>query len=266
MLSTPAHSIPGSSATLLSRRMYPAPPATLNWNLYNSAAGYVEGTSIWWGDVSSYKNFADWQTTSGEDANSLNADPLFVNLGDTPPDFDTLPSSPAVDAGSTSLSCSVGWCDPNGSSPDSIYGSTDFLGNPRTNGSKIDIGAYENTGAAIANSLTVNLTSGTYTLDPGQATTLTVTVSANPGGGGVPSGTVKFMLGSTLLATQTLLPTSATESAASLPLSASQLEQGANTLTAVYSGNSIAPCCPVSGPPVTVYGSSTSAPITVTLQ
>jgi hypothetical protein len=187
-----------------------------------------------------------------------------VNLGDTPPNFDTLPSSPAVGAGSTSLSCSVGWCDPNGSSPNSIYGTTDFLGNPRTKGSNIDIGAYENTGVGIDNSLTVNLTSGTYILMPGQSTTLTVTVSASPGGGGVPSGTVNFMLGSTLLATQTLLPTSATESAASLPLSASQLAPGANTLTAAYSGNAIAPCCPVSGPPVTVYGSSTSAPITIT--
>jgi hypothetical protein len=33
---------------------YPAPPATLNWNLYGSAAGYLEGTSILWSDVSSY--------------------------------------------------------------------------------------------------------------------------------------------------------------------------------------------------------------------
>ena len=242
---------------------YPAPPATLNWNLYNSTAGYVEGTSIWWGNVSSYTSFSNWQISSAEDANSVNADPLFVNLGATPPNFDTIPSSPAVGAGSTSLSCSVGWCDPNGSSPDSIYGSSDFLGNPRTNGSNIDIGAYENTGLAIANSLAVKLTSGTYTLRPGQATTLTVTVSASPGGGGVPSGTVDFMLGSTLLAKRTLLPTSATESAASLPLRASQLAPGAHTLTAVYSGNSIAPCCPVSGPPVTVYGGSTSAPIVV---
>ena len=243
---------------------YPPPPATLNWNLYNSAEGYVEGTSIWWGDVTTYRSFSNWQSASGEDASSLNADPLFVDLGDRPPNFDTNPSSPTVGAGSTSLSCSVGWCDPNGSSPNSIYGSTDFLGNPRTNGSNIDIGAYENTGAAIANSLTVNLTSGAYTLGPGQTTTLSVTVSASPGGGGVPSGTVNFMLGSTLLQKQTLLPTSATESAASLPLSASQLAPGPNTLTAVYSGNAIAPCCPVSGPPVTVYGSSTSAPITVT--
>jgi hypothetical protein len=112
----------------------------------------------------------------------------------------------------------------------------------------------------------VNLTSGNYTLGHRQATTLTVTVSANPGGGGVPSGTVNFMLGSTLLKKQTLLPTSATESAASLPLGASQLAPGANTLTAVYSGNSIAPCCPVSGPPVAVYGSASAPPITVTLR
>ncbi len=245
---------------------YPAPPATLNWNLYHSDAGYVEGTSIWWGNFSSYTSFANWQTASGEDANSLNADPLFVNLRAAPPNFDTIPSSPAIAAGSTSLPCSVGWCDPDGSSPDSIYGSTDFIGNPRTNGSSgdIDIGAYENTGAAKYNSLMVKLTAESRTLGPGEATTLTVKVSANPGGGGVPSGTVNFMLGLTLLKKQPLLPTSATESTASLPLSASELAPGVNTLTAAYSGNSIAPCCPVSGPPVTVYGSSTSAAITVT--
>src|SRR5271157_4704032 len=109
--------------------MYPAPPATLNWNLYNSAAGYVEGTSIWWGDKGSFTNFSNWQTSSGEDANSLNTDPLFVSLGATPPNFDTIPTSPTVGAGSTSLPCSVGWCDPDGSSPHSIYGSTDFIGN-----------------------------------------------------------------------------------------------------------------------------------------
>jgi Bacterial Ig-like domain (group 3)/Protein of unknown function (DUF1565) len=244
---------------------YPAPPGTLNWNLYNSAAGYVEGTSILWGNVSGFKNFANWQERSTEDANSVNADPLFVNLGDTPPNFETLPSSPVIGAGSTSLSCNVGWCDPNGSSPDSIYGSTDFMGNPRTNGSsnEIDIGAYQNTGVAKSNSLTVKLTAKKRTLKPGQATTLRVEVFAKPGGGGVPSGTVDFMIGLKLLKKRTLLPASATESFASLPLSAAQLVSGANTITAVYSGNSIAPCCPVSGPPVMVYGSSASVPITI---
>jgi len=225
---------------------YPAPPATLNWNLYYSAAGYVKGTSIVWAGVSSYKTFAAYQSASGEDAHSLNANPLFVNVGATPPDFDIAATSPAVNAGSTSLPCSVGWCNSG-----SIYGSTDFIGNPRTSGSNIDIGAYESTG--VANSLTVTLTSASYTLQTGQSTTLTATVAANPGDGGVPSGTVNFMLGSTLLETETVLPTGDATGQASMLLSASQLKMGANNITAVYSGNS-------------VYGSSTSAPITVTLQ
>jgi Bacterial Ig-like domain (group 3)/Protein of unknown function (DUF1565) len=243
---------------------YPGPPATLNWNLYNSAAGYVEGTSIWWGNATNFTSFANWQSSSGEDANSLNTDPLFVNLGATPPDFDTTPSSPTVNAGSTSLPCSVGWCDPNDGN--SIYGKTDYIGNPRTNMSNIDIGAYENAGTVVENSILANLTAGRYVLDPGQSTTLTVKVTAIPGAGGVPSGTVNIMLGSTLLSTQTLMPVSNVESSASLPLYASQLMSGANTLTAVYSGNSIAPCCPVSGPPVPVYPSATSQPITLTKQ
>jgi hypothetical protein len=45
-----------------------------------------------------------------------------------------------VNAGSTSLTCSVGFC---GTST-SIYGSTDYAGNPRVNsGGQINIGAYE---------------------------------------------------------------------------------------------------------------------------
>ncbi len=251
---------------------YTGAPATLNWNLYDSAAGYVEGTSILWADVGTFTSFADYQANSigGEDANSLNTDPLFVNFADTPPNVGTTPSSPAIGAGSTSLSCSIGWCDPNGSSPGSIYGSTDFFGNPRTNGSSIDIGAFQNGGAAVSNSMNVSLAAGSSSLQPGQGTTLSVTVSAIPGVGGVPSGTVNYMLGGNLLATQTLLPTSATTSAASMPISASQLSQGDNTLTAVYSGNSIAPCCNPSNPPggsqtpVPWYPGASSAPITIT--
>ncbi len=247
---------------------YPCPPAKLNWNLYYSIAGYQEGTSILWGNLSSYENFADWKSQSGEDADSLNENPDFIGLDDTPLNFETVATSPAVSAGGTSLTCSVGWCDPNGSSPTSIYGSTDLLGNPRMSDGKINIGAYQNTGTA--NTLTVDLTAGSYSLDSTQSTTLTATVSAVPGGAGVPSGTVNFKLGSKSLATQTLMPTSATTSAASVPLSASELSSGANTLSAVYSGNSIAPCCSPSEPPgkatpVPVYPSAISAPITVNI-
>jgi hypothetical protein len=251
---------------------YPAPPAALNWNLYYSTAGYVSKKSIYWDDVDSYASFASFQSKTSEDLDSLSGEnPDFESLASTPLNFDITAASPAVNAGGTSLPCSVGWCDPSGSSPNSIYGATDFVGNPRMNGSVIDIGAYEDTGIAN-NTLTVTLTSGTSTLQPGQSTTLAVTVSASPGGGGVPSGTVNFMLGSTLLGTETLLPASATESAASMPLSASELAPGANTLTAVYSGNTIATaCCTASSPPgggtqVENYPGATSAPITATLQ
>lgn len=252
---------------------YPVPPATLNWNLYDSAAGYLEGTSILWSDVSNFASFVNYQATNagGEDANSVSADPLFVNLAAAPPNAYTSPGSPTVAAGSTSLACSVGWCDPNGSSPSSIYGSTDFLGNPRTSGSNIDIGAYENTGALTENSMAVNLTSGTNALQSGQSTTLTVTVTATPGGGGAPSGTVSIMNGATLVETATLLPTGVNSTAASMPLSASQLAQNTtNSLTAVYSGNSVLPCCNPSNPPggaqtpVSWYPSASSTAVTMT--
>jgi Protein of unknown function (DUF1565) len=116
---------------------YPAPPATLNWNLYYSAAGYVADTSIDWAGKYNYKTFAAYQSGSGEDLNSMVANPQFDDVGSN---FDVEPGSPAVNAGSTSLSCSVGYC----GSGSSIYGSLDYAGNPRINSSgEINIGAYE---------------------------------------------------------------------------------------------------------------------------
>ena len=251
---------------------YPAPPATLNWNLYDSAEGYQEGTSILWTDVSNFKSFANYQANNlgKEDADSVHDRPQFVDLGASPPNAYTSPDSRTVDAGSTHLSCGVGWCDPNGDSPGSIYGSTDFLGHPRTDGKKIDIGAYENTGDPLENSLTVDLSSADSSLKAGQSTTLTVTVTAIPGGGGAPSGTVSIMHGKTLLETATLMPTGVNTTAITLPLSAAQLAHGENKLTAVYSGNSIAPCCTPSEPPggsqkpVRWYPGATSEAITET--
>jgi hypothetical protein len=212
-------------------------PATVNYNLWYSSKGYVKGTSITWHNVSSYTSYANYQTTTGNDAYSKNANPLFVNLGATPPNYDIAATSPAVNAGSTNLGTSE-------------YGTTDLMGNPRLSGSSIDVGAYATTGQA--NSLTVTLTSGASVLSAGQSTTLTAAVSANPGDGGAPTGTINFMLGSTSLGTITLMPNDASAASASLPLNASELTAGANTLTAVYSGDSH-------------YGGAASAPITVTL-
>ena len=250
---------------------YPAPPATLDWNLYYSAAGYVPGTSIFWDNVSNYTSFANYQSTTGEDESSRNSNPEFGSLASKPLNFDISAASPAVNNGGTSLSCSIGWCDPHGGSPNSIYGATDFLGHPRMSSGAINIGAYQVKGIA-SNTLTVKLTSRSSTLQPGGSTTLTATVTASPAGGGAPSGTVKFMKGSSLLSTQTLLPTGVNTTSASMPLSASQLATGANSLTAVYSGNTIGTnCCTAKYPPgaatqVAIYPSTTSAPITVTLQ
>jgi hypothetical protein len=114
--------------------------ATANWNLYYSTKGYVQGTSIDWGGKYNYKTYAAYQSGSGEDADSPNANPLFVNASSTPPNLDVKTNSPAVNAGSTNLTCSAGYC----GSGSSIYGSVDYAGNPRVNGSgQINIGGYE---------------------------------------------------------------------------------------------------------------------------
>jgi hypothetical protein len=229
---------------------YPAPPATDNWNLYYSAAGYVEKSSVSWADVDDYANFAAFQSQTGEDANSLpGVNPQVGNVTSAPWDLDIASTSPAANAGSLTLTCSIAWCDPNGTSPNSPYGATDFLGAPRTNGSTIAIGAYETTNA-LTNTVAVSLTASLRTLQTGGSTTLYAVVSAVPGGGGVPSGTVTFYDGNTAVGTQTLVPAGVTVSTASLPLSASQMSAGSNAYTAVYSGNTIATgCCSPSSPP-----------------
>jgi hypothetical protein len=113
--------------------------ATANWNLYYSTSGYSQGTSITWAGKSGYKSYAAYQSATGEDRNSPNANPLFVDLTSNPPNLEVATNSPAVNAGSTGLTCSVGYCNSS-----SIYGSADYAGNPRVNGSgQINIGAYE---------------------------------------------------------------------------------------------------------------------------
>jgi hypothetical protein len=114
--------------------------ATANYNIYYSKAGYSQGTSITWGNNSSYPTYSVYQTKTGEDKSSQNENPLFNNITTTPPNLDLQSGSPAINAGSTALTCSLGYC----GSSSSIYGDLDYAGNPRINLSgQINIGAYE---------------------------------------------------------------------------------------------------------------------------
>jgi hypothetical protein len=99
-------------------------PAALDYNLYFSQA--QKDVFIW--QKAHYAGFANYQDGSGEDPDSLFADPQFLNLGKVP-NFDISSTSPAIGAGEVL--------------DESIVGSDDFLGDPRTRNGAIDIGAYE---------------------------------------------------------------------------------------------------------------------------
>src|SRR3984885_1526428 len=98
----------------------------------------------------------------------------------------------------------------------------------------------------------ISTTSLNSIIYPNQSTALTATVSG-AGNGGAPSGTVSFMLGANTIGTGNLSPNGPNGFVASVPLLASQLKLGANSIDAVYSGDSN-------------YTGSTSPSITVTLQ
>ena len=97
-------------------------PATLDYNLYFSptGGGKWEWNQTW------YPGLAKYQAT-GQDAHSTFANPLFLST--QTPDLHVQSSSPAVNNGINLGS--------------SIVGALDFAGNPRVEGSHIDIGAYE---------------------------------------------------------------------------------------------------------------------------
>lgn len=99
--------------------------ANSDYNLYFSAGGALASMWTWKGVPVS--GFSAYQSTSGNDGHSLFANPLYLSLSG--PDFHLQAGSPAVNAG-TNLGSSV-------------VGSVDFAGNPRVQGTNIDIGAYE---------------------------------------------------------------------------------------------------------------------------
>jgi hypothetical protein len=102
-----------------------ANPADMDFNLYFSPAGATGTTFVW--VKKTYTGISAYQTKTGKDPDSNFADPKFVNS--TTPDLRVQSTSSAINAG-TNLGTKV-------------EGALDFAGNPRVQGSNIDIGAYE---------------------------------------------------------------------------------------------------------------------------
>ena len=103
-------------------------PALLNFNVYFATVGAASSSWDWQGKfITGYSNY---QTASGQDANSPFADPQFDNIATLPPNLDVASTSPAVNGG-TNLGSTV-------------VGILDFAGNPRVNASgQVNAGAYE---------------------------------------------------------------------------------------------------------------------------
>ncbi|MBZ5628531.1 MAG: right-handed parallel beta-helix repeat-containing protein [Acidobacteriia bacterium] len=100
-------------------------PVAANHNLYFSSLSWSAAEFIWNG--SSRTGFTSYQSASGQDIASWYADPLLLSL--TTPDLHPQAASPAVNRGAE-LGAAV-------------EGTIDFAGQPRVQGSRIDIGAYQ---------------------------------------------------------------------------------------------------------------------------
>src|SRR5437588_551568 len=94
-------------------------------NLYYSSLNSTMADFIWNGTNDT--GFSTYQSTTRKDSHSQYLDPQFLSL--TTPNLQIQPTSPAVNAG-----INLG---------PTVVGTLDFAGNPRVQGSNIDIGAYE---------------------------------------------------------------------------------------------------------------------------
>ena len=115
----------GRQALLVNDYTKSSSPAMLDYNLYHSPVTASNSNWVWQGE--SITGFTTYQTTSAQDSHSLYEDPQFLST--TIPDLHVQATSRAVNAG-------------NNLGP-AVVGTLDFAGNPRIQGSNIDIGAYE---------------------------------------------------------------------------------------------------------------------------
>lgn len=99
--------------------------ADVDYNLYYSSSNSSMANFIWNG--ANHTGFSTYQSATGKDRHSQYMDPQFLSL--TTPNLQIQPTSPAVNAGIN--------LEPT------VVGTLDFAGNPRVQGSSIDIGAYE---------------------------------------------------------------------------------------------------------------------------
>ena len=99
-------------------------PVTLDYNIYYTAA-----SPQWWYQGKEETTFANYQKATGQEKHSHFENPDFIGAK-SPLEFDLTATSPARETGNYAL----GTAD---------FGTLDFAGNPRTTGSKINIGAYQ---------------------------------------------------------------------------------------------------------------------------
>jgi Right handed beta helix region len=97
----------------------------LDFNLYFAPDGATDSTWQW--QKMETIGFTNYQQAAGQDAHSLFANPLFVNA--LALDFHLTDSSPAIDAGDVTFLPETG--------------ETDFDGNARVSGVRVDLGAIE---------------------------------------------------------------------------------------------------------------------------
>jgi len=100
----------------------------LNYNCWFTAGADPNNININWLNTG-YSAFADYRAGTGEDANSIFADPLLVHLIFPAPDLHLKTGSPCIQKGDPSLIIA-----PN---------ETDYDGKPRIFNGKVDMGAYE---------------------------------------------------------------------------------------------------------------------------